>query len=325
MVVKDNFLWVCGSNSAGDGNYLFKIDASIGDSLWRSPQFNGDSAWGTGSYCSSIALADNNEVIVTVSLQNAYFDVFPSKFFKLIPDANQLVEFSLNTDEQYYVSDTRSVGNEYISIAAKTESGDDKTTNFIRYSSDGTILAEKHQLFDCRAVGLYKMAVTNDNRVVAMGFYDLAGEEKIMFHCYSMNGDSLWSTFYGENDKYASDMKITTDGGFIITGDLNTYNNQNHPFLIKTNAMGVLTGMPEKPNTLRVLAYPNPASDAVMFTVPGLNEGVLSIYNSTGQLCFETLINSEKTMWNINGCKAGLYFYRVKTANETVCGKVFVE
>lgn len=321
MIVKDNNLWVCGNDF--NANYLFRIDATTGDSLWRSPVF-GEHYIYIDTYCSSIAVTESNEVIVTVSMKDAYYVWYPSQFFKLSPGGTELVEFNLHTNQDIFISDTKSLGNELISIASNRMNDVTFYTYFIKYTSDGTILTFKELKFDLW-MRLMK-AIINQDQVVTTGFYiDENYNERVIMNCYSLSGDSIWTTYNGLPGGVAADFKLTTDGGYIITGAIGNVYTRYEPFLIKTNSMGVLNGKPEKTNTPQVVAYPNPASDAVMFTVPGLNEGVLSIYNSTGQLCFKTLMNSEKTMWNINGCKSGLYLYRVKTASETFSGSVVVK
>ncbi len=323
MIVKNNILWVCGN--AFPGNYLFKIDANTGDSIWRSNIFHVDFSGGATSHGTSIALTENNEVIVTVSYSNS-FEPFleQTAFFKLLPNSNDIIEFSLNITDPFVVIDTKNFGNELISVANPVGYLSNNSIYFIRYTSDGTILAYKEEVFGYNNAILYKCVITDDNNVVAMGGAVTGSQSgHIMLHAFSMNGDSLWTELLGNYEQTGWDLKIAGDNGFIITGGEEFQANYK-PFLIKTNSLGVLNAIPEMAG-LSLKAYPNPASGNVTIEIPGIRSGNIIIYNSMGAVCCELNIVGEKTVWDCNNYQPGIYAYSVISNGSFVSGKIVVK
>ncbi len=322
MIVKNNTLWICG-NASPLGNYLFKIDALTGDSLWRSNVFNVDNISGSSSHVTSIAVTENNEVVVTVSLANS-FDQFleQSQFFKLLPNSNDLVEFSLDITNPFLVRDTKNLGNELISIANPPRNLHN-VTYFIRYTSDGTLLAFKEEIFGYSSAGLDKCVLTDENQVVALGGASVGGQPgQVMLHAFSMSGDSIWTQLLGHSEQTGFDFKITGDKGFIITGGEEFPTNYK-PFLIKTNSLGEINSILEMVG-LALKAYPNPASGNVTFEIPGIRSGTIVVYNSIGAVCCELKIAGEKTVWNCNNYQPGIYEYSVISDGSFVSGKIVV-
>lgn len=324
MIVKNNVLWICG-NASPLGNYLFKIDALTGDSLWRSNVFNVDNISGASSHATSIAVTENNEVVVTVSLANS-FEPFleQTQFFKLLPGANDLVEFSLDITNPFVVSDTKNLGNELISIANHPGYSLPNVTYLIRYTSDGTLLAFKEEIFGYYTAILYKCVITDENQVVAMGDASGGGQPgQVMLHAFSMSGDSLWTQLPGNYEQTGWDFKITGDNGFIITGGEEFPTNYK-PFLIKTNSLGEINAIPEMVG-LTLKAYPNPATGNVTFEIPGIRSGKIIIYNSIGAACCKLKIAGEKTVWDCNNYQPGIYAYSVISDGSFVSGKIVVK
>jgi len=82
----------------------------------------------------------------------------------------------------------------------------------------------------------------------------------------------------------------------------------------------------ENHSAFTVKVKPNPAHNNVTFqyTLPvNAVSARLSLYNTTGKVLFTKQLtsNSHKLQYNCSHLKAGVYYYTVSTASETVSGK----
>ncbi len=323
FIVKNDILWGC--IDANGGNYLMKRDALTGDSLWRSQIFNYEPLLITSSRATSIVATDNGDVIVTVSDLNGYDQsLMPTEFFRLQANSTEVVSFNIEYDKEFVVHESKSTGNEIVSLASNfSYNGSDNVCYFIRYSSDGTLQTFKEQRFGYTTIGLYRSVITAQNEVVAMGGAGSGPSSNVMLHCFSMNGDSLWTQLLAENVTGA-DLKIASDEGYIITGALEVLGDYI-PYLIKTNSMGTLNGINEINNTLQIETWPNPAANYVTFNTTGIKNGKLIISDSMGRLCDEKTVTSNKTVWNCNSAKEGVYFYRLVSSTKNASGKIVIK
>jgi len=116
-------------------------------------------------------------------------------------------------------------------------------------------------------------------------------------------GETLWTRRFlppFAQTAIASDVKQTTDGGFVITGDADN----RYIYLIKTDSMGrVAAGTEEPPAVLigesALRAQPNPFSACVMLSSPEKLSGkaMLDIYDCTGSLVLREQF-SGRTAWS---------------------------
>lgn len=325
MIVKDNVLWICG-NTTIDGNYLYKIDAISGDSLWRSDPFNIDTTGFASSHCTSIAITGNNEVVITVSYNESWEPyLLESQFYKLLPNSTELVKFTLNTSDQFVVLDTKNIENELISVANYVGFNYNKCY-FIRYNTEGTVTAFKEEEFGYDNAVFYKCVVTDDNKVVAMGGAVSGQSSYVMLHAFSMNGDSLWTQLHGNYLQTGWDLKCTSDNGFIVTGGEESNMTISYkPILLKTNSLGVLTSISEKTKLFQANVYPNPAIDNLIFETPGIYSGSLTILNQVGQIQSEITLTGQKTKWNCANLKSGCYIYKITSDKGITGGKIVIE
>jgi len=81
---------------------------------------------------------------------------------------------------------------------------------------------------------------TSDNGYIIVGSTNSFGVGNYDIYLVKTDslGDTIWTKTYGSiNDEYGSDIKTTTDGGYIISGS--TYQSGNDDiYLIKTNSDG---------------------------------------------------------------------------------------
>jgi len=324
LAVKDNILWVTGDQ--GTGNYLFKIDAGTGDSLWRSELFN-EISYYSSSVATSVAVLENNDVIVTASQTNFQGLMLPSSFYRLPADSNEMVQFNLSTNELFVVSDTKALGNEIISVANVSPYPSGQSYSyFLRYTSDGTINNITKENLGYPTILIYKCIITNENQVVESGqIFTGPGTGNVILHCLSMDGDSLWTHLYGNRQTNPWDLILAGDNGFVLTGGMETVYDQYKPYLLKTDMMGLLTGLKKIGDNTDIVVYPNPAVDEVFFLTPGIQKGTITIFDSKGRICTELPIQGEQTSWPCTFFPKGLYLYRIEYGGEISTGKLVVD
>lgn len=323
LAVKENILWVTGDHYPG--NYLFKIDAATGDSLWRSDLFNNNNY--SSSVATSVAVLDNGDVIVTASTTTFDGLMMPSNFYRLPADSTDLLEFTLPTEELFVVSDTKNLGNEIISVANDfSYTSLHKYCYFLRYTAAGTVNNITKTSLGYPPPRLYKCVITNDNQVVASGriingYYN----SNVMLHCFSMDGDSIWTHLYGNRQTNPWDLIIANDNGIVMTGGTEQPYFYYDAYLLKTDPQGILTELPKIKHDISIEVYPNPTSDHVTFLTSGLKTGTITILDSKGQVCTELTVRDEKTVWNCNRFPHGLYLYMVVNGTKVSTGKLVVE
>jgi hypothetical protein len=135
------------------------------------------------------------------------------------------------------------------------------------------------------------------------------------------NGDTLWTKFLIENAERVSDIKLTSDGGFIILSAKESYMGRLH--LIKTAPC--LTGFGNSFNTLLPQIYtlhqnyPNPfnPSTTIEFDLPNASDVRIEVYNIAGQKIQTLLINqisagSHQVEFNAQNLSSGVYFYKIE-------------
>ena len=77
-------------------------------------------------------------------------------------------------------------------------------------------------------------------------------------------------------------------------------------------------------STLKV--YPNPAGDFVIFELKNTNvQGAIIITDLIGRPITSFPITGEKTVWQTEGVKPGIYFYRLQTPDGSASGKLMIK
>lgn len=309
LQVNNNDLWCL-----ADGPKLYRIDASSGDSLWASDYIELDNRqyW---IFNSSITAADNGDVIFTTTIT---YDGPAEKtlFFRKPANADTVIEITPATDHRLAVYDSKNYGNNIVSIARETYSYN--SYFFMMYNTNGSLLTYKHldlrQFTDSR---LYKFTFNSENNVVAAGYAETQlYNNELLLHCWSLSGDSLWTRIIHSNS-IGYDIKLTNDNGFIISGE----NSNNTPVLIKTTAQGSLNAIDENAHQ-QLAAYTDPASGNVIFNLPGSHSGMITIMNTTGEVCAQFPVTGGHTECNTSNIKPGVYFYSVITDKEISSGKL---
>jgi hypothetical protein len=78
-------------------------------------------------------------------------------------------------------------------------------------------------------------------------------------------------------------------------------------------------------NTNNFQIYPNPVSESLTIKSNMNEKSHLSIYNSLGSLCQETVLKENETVINISNLKSGVYFIKIETTKGTINKKFIKE
>ena len=74
-----------------------------------------------------------------------------------------------------------------------------------------------------------------------------------------------------------------------------------------------------------LLVYPLPANDYVIFELnTNDRNGTVTITDITGRLVATLSLTGQKTVWQTEGVKPGVYLYRLQTGQGSACGKLIV-
>ncbi len=315
----DNILW-----SSVKGTYLYKINPVTGDSLWRSNSFAGPDYTTT-----SLDVNSSGDVMMTVSHINGYtFQLHASELYLLNHTSDSVISIPFNSGVDIVILDTKYIDGAYYGIGRKQVlMGSNPGSYLIKYTSEGTVLNIHVLTFPYSVSGLDKMHFNNNELVFLGGAIETnQSSGKVLLHCRSLEGDSLWTTINGlESETIGWDFDVTGDGGYIISGS-NFPGFYSVPCLLKTNSLGLITGLtPGHKIGDKVSIYPNPSSGVITLQTKDYLGGILTISSLTGQTMHETQITSEKTILSAENYPAGIYLYSLRKNNITNTGKVVIQ
>jgi hypothetical protein len=166
----------------------------------------------------------------------------------------------------------------------------------------------------------------NTYSLVAHTLNSVFGAYDIKLMELDINGNEIWSKFYGttfnDNSYYLKEVK----DGFIMAGETSTANGPA-AYIIKTDTLGNVnstTSLNESTkNTIDFSIYPNPTNGILhinnynnIFSIKNIE-----IYNSFGQLLVNT--NSAESQINMNEFEDGLY-HLVVYSDKGISKKNFV-
>ena len=162
------------------------------------------------------------------------------------------------------------------------------------------------------------------------------GSPRIRMMEFNALGDSIWSKQYphstGTDDDYLFDMKLTSDGGFIMCGYvIHNSPTKNDVLVIKVDsnrcadttcqlAVGVEETLNLQPPTLNFLIYPNPSQGS--FTIAfnhtsSINEEYyVEVYNMLGaKIITQVLVNQSI---NLSAFNNGIYLIRITNSKGNI-------
>ena len=318
---EDNHILAVGRDNAGD--CIRKLDTN-GSTMWRSQNiwYN---QFGSLIYSSILEMPDKNIVTISSWVNNTYFTITPSTITTYSSSGDSVSSVIFNPESgNYNITQTHLIGEELLSICRGNPYTEMKTS-LIRHKVDGTILMDK--LLKTNA-GFYKMVITNDNKIVASGGIQESNIERIVLHCATLEGDSLWTSYIGYSGEiWVYSMKLCSDNGLLLGGFSSITDwPYGHPYLVRTDSLGRISplSIQEAPiNAVQV--YPNPASEKVVFETPGISKGSILIFDAYGRRCAAIKVSDERTVYDVSDLAPGIYIYTVSDNMKAYNGKLIIK
>jgi hypothetical protein len=131
-------------------------------------------------------------------------------------------------------------------------------------------------------------------------------------------GDTLWTRFYNNSTiAKGSCVQQTSDGGYVICGQSGSSTTSFSPYLVKTNDVGLLTGIwGHNDHDIAISTYPNPVSDFLNIEVnPQDRDVTIELLDLPGHICLQTTLNGtdNRQILDVRGLPKGLYVLQLKT------------
>ena len=336
---------VAGSTSSfGAGSwdvYLIKTKSN-GDTTWTRT-FGG--AWDDGGY-SVQQTADEGYIITGYahSYGAGYWDVYLIK-----TDSNGDTVWTRTyggTNHEHGASVQQTADGGYI-IAGHTESygAGYWDVYFIKTDADGDTIwtrtfggasAESGDLVRQTADGGY--IITGYTGSIGAGSYD------VYLIRTDAGGDTLWTKTFGDTSRErGSWVQQTTDGGYVIAGNVGSYEANNFDvYLIKTDSLGNVAvaepkASPTRAPALSLSCEPNPFAGATTIRPSPFalrsSPLALHIYDAQGRAVrsFSSLLPAPSSlMWNGSDdlgqpLPSGAYFVRLNAGSEHATARVVLQ
>ncbi|MGK0308579.1 MAG: hypothetical protein ACI8RP_001542 [Urechidicola sp.] len=154
------------------------------------------------------------------------------------------------------------------------------------------------------------------------------------YHLYKVDtdGNVLWEKEHGQNyHTSARNIQTTSDGGFIMTGHINSTNSTNDEvYIVKTNDLGEITNTFELGQKESVNIYPNPTNGIVLINLelPQVSEVQVRIYDITGK---EVLTSPKQSIYenqlefNLSSFSDGVYIVKITVDDAIIAKRIVVQ
>jgi hypothetical protein len=302
--------------------YLLKINAN-GDSLW-STLYNpaeGDRARGRG-----VVMTDDNKFVIAGYVKRG--DVNFAHLAKIDSVGQAVWSQTWNNGESDYLNDIQETADNGYILAGNTFNLGAGYMDYylIKTDSDGDSIWTRTYGGESSEF-CYSIKQTADEGFIMAGYGSSFGHGSL--DCYlvrtNLDGDTLWTRSFGgasQDDTY--EIKITSDGGFVLTGGTYSFGIGLNSYLVKTDHEGLITSvLDENLTTSRTFHlsqnYPNPFNPKTIidYELPIKNDVDLSIYNLLGQKVANLVserqrAGSYQVEWDASFFSSGVYYFKIE-------------
>jgi hypothetical protein len=183
------------------------------------------------------------------------------------------------------------------------------------------------------------MQQTTDGGYVLAGYSVYWNDEVLQYDAQLVrtdsNGDTLWTTVYGDSGaQMANSVRITGDGGYILAGSTDSGPGGVDFYVVKTGNEAMyappLTSRPS-PTAFTLTASPNPfnATTTIRYDVKSTGLVTLRVFDLLGRdvatLIHETTpAGSYSVAWNAGDLPSGIYFCRMEAGEFTATRKMLL-
>ena len=179
--------------------------------------------------------------------------------------------------------------------------------------------------------------IENGDLIIAGTLIDgVAGVPEFFLARVAPNDTVLWEQHYGGSGaEWAEDMKLTSDGGCIITGRTNSFDSQQWDFyVVRVGPFHTATSAQPRillPVALNLSAYPNPfnANTRIQFALPTAEKVKLVVYDVLGRNVL-VLANgvmesgTHSLIFDGSSFASGSYFARLEAGNSVRTEKMLL-
>lgn len=325
-----NFVFI---NRGGSFVYtLVKVNSQTKEVIWTSDQLTQNfNPRGQGFYFKELIVLPDGGILAVA--RDYYYDSvgpiwFGSTLFKIDPEGH-LVSTFISPDVYYY--HTYYEDGLFTSLILEDFNYYDEDN--LHYVTTHTAEGQEIARFAITA-GRYGCYILKDGEKVLVLEKERSKKEMVL-EAYTANGNHLWSSRYTITSQYRDvnpRMVITTtDGGYLIYGDIYPSGNSNSlPFFLKTNESGQSAPLAVQvnniPNPYHI--YPNPAINQIRitgneFSASG-NLTDISIFDTRGVLRLSAANSPLPLTLDITTLSPGLYILKL-TRSEKVEVMKFVK
>lgn len=296
LQTSDGGFIMCGntklSASGSRDAYIVRADAQ-GNQLWAK-NYGGAG----GENASSIIETSDGGFIFAGSTTSNGTDDFQIWIVKIDANGNEVwskTHGGSEWEEAASISQT-SDGGYILSGYTLSKGAGAKDAYLIKVNATGDVIWDK-VFGDVHADEFTDAKETPDGGFIAVGysvtFFSQQNQFRDLFIVKTnSSGDLVWSKLIGSvKNEGASSVRVTADGGFVISGFTDSYSKSNNIYLLKFNGAGEITNVFEDGEEKLLQSfvlnqnYPNPfnGQTTIMFTINSPQEISLVLYDLLGR------------------------------------------
>jgi len=294
-----------------------KSDYSRGPGIpmWIISDFNGENVsintydWGINSHLKSVT-ADNDGTFVLGGQATGY-------------------SFFLRTDSQGNIIDSTTIGEDYpeqfthkdhISIGNKNFICGSQLINSSFYPNVYSLNIE-FQLQDSlvmhdviRNAESFKIVKGSQNSIAIAGVFETTDRNsELWLRNFDLSLNQKWAhTIGGFHTEYLRDLIPTHDGGYLLIGTSESFDEWPSIYLVKTDSLG--QGNYTSPviqynkPALEISLYPNPASEYCQISLPeNANVANIILYDISGKTVLNENVSNRTVKLNLRNLTPGIY------------------
>lgn len=315
---------------ASDGNLLMSADTSSTNQVLIKTDLETNILWSAPfipeqnySITPSILEKENGEIImITTTLSG--FDPIPaySNIFTYSSSGDLLTTGLVENGIEggRVLSNAYLMGDELLGLTYTANQ-----SSLIRYLPDGTLLWEKPMNLPAYFYADH-LIFGADSSLISINKYEWGINNSTMLYGMNNMGDSLWTRLgWNEDHTLNFDIRLCPDAGFLISGCA-IKQGVNVPYLVKTDLLGNSNNVGININATaeKIMVYPNPTTEFIVFESISLRFGTISITDIYGRAVAEIPVTGEKTVWDTREVKPGLYVYSIELNKTTSSGKIVI-
>jgi hypothetical protein len=176
-----------------------------------------------------------------------------------------------------------------------------------------------------------KIVLNNEQEIVICGTMKTSNREmELWVRLINQDNDIIWDRkIGGANNECVNDFILASDGGYLMIGESNSFNDYNSMYIVKIDSLGQgnytnpVETFPKINNELVV--FPNPARDKVCVQLPYNDKNyTIEIYDLSGRKVFNQTSVSNQYFIDVNNLENGIYLLKVNYNSESYQSKLII-